>query len=509
MYQFIVFPLSILGIIYNLLIWPRLKARNTPFGVYSTLLPIGLSLLLLSMADGGLSSKYFVMWFSLVILSGMLSTKMTLLSSAITAGFYLAALLATLLTGSSYFGSWENWFFSLVVIGISFLIGRQIDRLLKTLNVAESLVNQLDSAQLKEQLMMSAIADAVVGVDINKKIVLFNKAAEELTGWDAKSALGVYYNSIFQLKDQKDILLTEQNDLFNLVFASQKPTTSNDYYMLSRNSEKISFSIAIAPSFDSSGQIGGAIAVFHDISDQKKLARERNEFISTASHEMRTPVAAIEGYLSMASNPHLATIDDRAKNFINKAHDSSLHLGKLFADLLSVTKIEDNRIEQGRQVFNLTELIMQIATEMEIIAAKKNLQLITHVGAQNSSSRLIVAPTFQVKANPERLREVVTNLIDNAIKYTKEGSVQITLAGDRSAVTVSVSDTGMGISAEDQKHLFQKFYRINNSRTREIGGTGLGLYIARNLIELYGGRIWVESEPGRGSTFKFSLPIVK
>lgn len=509
MYQFVVFPLSILGIIYNILIWPRLKNRDTPFGVYSTMISLSASLFFLTLADGGLSSKYFVMWFAVVILAGMLSSGMTVVSTIVTVIFFVAAAITSLLTHSSYLGVWENWFFAGVVIALSFLISRQIDRLLKTIHVAESLVNQLDSVQLKEQLMMSAIADAVVGIDINKCVVLFNRAAEELTNWDAKSALGVYYNSIFQLKDSDDHLVTEQNDIFNQVFIDKKPKLINDYYMIDRNSNKIIFSVAIAPSFDAQRNISGAIAVFHDISEQKKLARERNEFISTASHEMRTPVAAIEGYLSMATNSHLATIDDRARAFINKAHDSSLHLGKLFADLLSVTKIEDKHLQEHREVFNLTELVMQITSEMDIIAQKKSLRLLTHLGAQSGRNQTVVAPTYEIVGDPERLREVISNLIDNAIKYTKEGTIDVTLSGDRNQVTVTIADTGMGISAEDQKHLFQKFYRANNSHTREIGGTGLGLYIARNLIELYGGRIWVESEIGKGSVFKFSLPIAK
>jgi signal transduction histidine kinase len=252
--------------------------------------------------------------------------------------------------------------------------------------------------------------------------------------------------------------------------------------------------------------VSGAIAIFHDISEQKALQRERNEFVSTASHEMRTPVAAIEGYLAMATNPNLATVDERAKGFLTKAHDSALHLGKLFQDLLSVTKIEDKRLQEKRSVFNLSDLVLQISSEMEMVAKKKGLKLFTHIGGAGMNNQMVVAPTYPVKADSERLREVITNLIDNAIKYTNQGSIDVSLDGNKSQVTVKVHDTGMGIPAEEQKHLFEKFYRVNNSATREQGGTGLGLYIARSLIEMYGGKIWVESEVGKGSTFAFTIP---
>lgn len=278
--------------------------------------------------------------------------------------------------------------------------------------------------------------------------------------------------------------------------------------MLNKNNQKISFSITIAPSLDSKGQTSGAIAIFHDISDQKAVARERNEFISTASHEMRTPVAAIEGYLSMAMNPTLATIDERAKTFIGKAHDASLHLGKLFRDLLSVTKIEDNRMIINRRRFNITELMNQVVGEMEMIAKNKSIKILTHFDSGGLGRQLVVAPSYEVNADPDRIREVISNLIDNAIKYSKESTtIDVSLKADKKFITFSVTDMGIGITPEDQKHLFQKFYRVNNSFTRDVGGTGLGLYIARNLIEQFGGKIWVNSQEGKGSTFSFTLPL--
>jgi signal transduction histidine kinase len=176
---------------------------------------------------------------------------------------------------------------------------------------------------------------------------------------------------------------------------------------------------------------------------------------------------------------------------------------------LSVTKIEDKRLQEKRSVFNLSDLVLQISSEMEVVAKKKGLKLFTHIGGAGMTNQMVVAPTYPVKADSERLREVITNLIDNAIKYTNQGSIDVSLDGNKSQVTVKIHDTGMGIPAEEQKHLFEKFYRVNNTATREQGGTGLGLYIARSLIEMYGGKIWVESEVGKGSTFAFSLPIAK
>jgi signal transduction histidine kinase len=118
----------------------------------------------------------------------------------------------------------------------------------------------------------------------------------------------------------------------------------------------------------------------------------------------------------------------------------------------------------------------------------------------------VVKPLYYVYADPERLREVITNLFDNAIKYTDQGKVSVGLTGDTGVVQLYIHDTGPGIPPDDIPHLFQKFYRVDNSATRVIGGTGLGLFICRKIVELYGGRIWVESELGKGSTFYINLP---
>lgn len=505
-----VIALSLIGLGYNLLIWPRLKNRDRTLIVWSLFVTTGISLVILTFANSSSSplNKVFIFWVSLII-GGLSSKKIYYSIIGLSAASFMALIGWGFYTQKNYIGGTDIWIYYSVAVVLSLIINQQVERYRRSIEIANKLVSQLDTAEVKEQLMMSAIADAVVGVDGKLSIVLFNQAAEGLTGWDLKSALGMNYNSIFKLKDSQDKDITQLTDPFAIALREGKHVTKNDLYMLNKNNQKVSLSISIAPTYDIRQKIDGAIAVFHDISEQKSVQRERNEFVSTASHEMRTPVAAIEGYLSMAINPNLATVDDRAKNFISKAHNSALHLGKLFQDLLSVTKIEDKRLVDNRQVFNLSELVTQIATEMDIIAKRKNIALHTHIGSDDLKGQVVLAPIFQVSADPDRLREVITNLIDNAIKYTREGSVDIYLSSTRNSVTVSVADTGAGIAAADQKHLFQKFYRVNNSMTREVGGTGLGLYIARSLIEMYGGRIWVESEVGKGSKFNFTLPLVR
>lgn len=496
-----------IGLGYNAFAWKGWHNKRPQLALQIAVLPPIISIQIAAAATGGISSEWYYLWLIAIVCSGIAGTVGAYVAAFLTTTFWLYSWLFTT-NGVSLEENFFKLIATLIGLGAAFFIGRGVNRMIKTMRVAEGLTRQLDGAEMRTQLMMSSIADVVVAVDTDRKVIIFNEAAQAATGWDQNSAMGVDYNLIFKLKDQNDAELTDATDPFLQVLKTGQAQSTDKFYMLNKNNQKISFSITIAPSLDSKGQTSGAIAIFHDISDQKAVARERNEFISTASHEMRTPVAAIEGYLSMAMNPTLATIDERAKTFIGKAHDASLHLGKLFRDLLSVTKIEDNRMIINRRRFNITELMNQVVGEMEMIAKNKGIKILTHFDSGGLGRQLVVAPSYEVNADPDRIREVISNLIDNAIKYSKESTtIDVSLKADKKFITFSVTDMGIGITPEDQKHLFQKFYRVNNSFTRDVGGTGLGLYIARNLIEQFGGKIWVDSQEGKGSTFSFTLPL--
>ena len=200
--------------------------------------------------------------------------------------------------------------------------------------------------------------------------------------------------------------------------------------------------------------------MFRDISKERAEEREQAEFISTASHEMRTPVASIEGYLGLALNPATAQIDDKARDFITKAHASAQHLGRLFQDLLDISRAEDGRLKDEPKLFNVTDFVADIFEGLAHKAAEKNLlySFRPHALAKDSADQHL-QPIYYAFVDPDHFREITANLIENAIKYTKEGEVVVDVTGDSSKVVVSVMDSGLGIPAEDVPHLFQKFYR--------------------------------------------------
>lgn len=501
-------PIALAGLCYDFFLFNRVSGRLPYMSSYIAISFVMLQYFVVISVTGGFTSPYYGAWLLILTMSCVLGIRAWFINIFLAAsGFLLSVGILSMQNGHFEFNVIS---LGLNVVAILFgaFIAVAFEQFKQATSYASRISNQIDSTQFSEKLML-AIADPVVGIDNERKIVLMNIAAEDMFGWDLKSATGVYYLNVMKLRDGTGNEITNANDPFLQVFEQKNQLTTDAYSVVDKQNNKIAVSMSIAPTVDVNNEISGAIAVLHDISDQKALQRERNEFVSTASHEMRTPVAAIEGYISMATNPNLATIDERGKNFLDKAHNSAVHLGKLFQDLLSVTKIEDQRLQDHREIFNLSDVVSQISSEMEMVASRKGLKLYTHIGKSANLNEAVVAPMYMVNADSGRIREVITNLVDNAIKYTPKGSVEMELTGDKNNVTLRVRDTGMGIAPDDLRHMFEKFYRVNNSLTRDIGGTGLGLYIARSLVEMYGGKMFVESKLGEGSTFGFSLPLAK
>lgn len=365
------------------------------------------------------------------------------------------------------------------------------------------LASELNQVANKSEVVINAIADGVIAVSSKGIIQLINPAAQQIIGWGKQDALALDYKSVLKLLDKNGAELTAANDPIAEALATNKQLTTNTLSLLTNSEKKLLVSINVSPV----GQLGaGAIIVFRDITKEKSEEREQAEFISTASHEMRTPVAAIEGYLGLALNPATATIDEKARDFINKAHESAQHLGRLFQDLLDVSKADDGRLSNNPKVVDVVAFTNDIIQGLKPRADQKGLRTLFKPLPDDSMNERRLSPVYYTNVDNDHLREVIGNLIENAIKYTLKGDVVIDVTGDNDHVTISVADSGIGIPKEDQAHLFQKFYRVDNSETREIGGTGLGLYLCRRLTETMNGRLWVESEYKKGSTFYVELP---
>ena len=385
----------------------------------------------------------------------------------------------------------------------------------------KSEVNQLSGAlknkEIQAEIIIQSIGEGIIATDMSGHVVLMNKAASNLTEWTVEEATGIDARRVLSIiKDEKTMeQMSDEEHPFSSVLSTRKAIVKT-YPIISRNKQHYFVSITISPVINpKNDELIGIVAAFRDVSKERKEEQKSAEFISTASHEMRTPVAAIEGYLALALNPNVSKIDTHAKDYLEKAHSSTQHLGQLFQDLLTSAKAEDGRLQNHPMVTEMGGFLEQLTEDMRFSAEKKGLsvEFVTGTTAKNtgdssatSAVGKTVAPLFYSNVDPDRLREVITNLFDNAVKYTEQGKITIGITGNDDVVQMHIADTGPGIAKEDLPHLFQKFYRVDNSATRSIGGTGLGLFICKAIIDLYNGAIWADSEINKGSTFYINLP---
>ena len=352
--------------------------------------------------------------------------------------------------------------------------------------------------------ILDAVDDGVLAVDSKGNILAINPAAEQITGWNGSDAAGLVFNSVLKITNNEGGEMIEISNPVNRVLQTGENFTTRDLFIKTQSGKIVPIFLAVN-SID--GQNSGVVVVFRDISKELKENREQAEFISTASHEMRTPVASIEGYIGLALNPATATIDARAKSYLQKAHENTKHLGQLFQDLLDITKAEDGRLKNEPVVLDAIEFSRNIWEGLKPKAEAKGLNYIFEPDNHKTGEKTLT-PVFFIHADRDHLHEILNNLFENAIKYTPSGMVSVNVAGDNNNVQISVKDSGIGIPAEDIPHLFQKFYRVDNSETREINGTGLGLFLSRKLTESIGGFLDVESEYKKGSTFTVKLPRI-
>ncbi len=229
----------------------------------------------------------------------------------------------------------------------------------------------------------------------------------------------------------------------------------------------------------------------------KEVDVMKDNLVSMASHELRSPLTAIKGYLELLDDKHL-TLDEEAKKYFANISYAVNRLNTLVSDMLEVSRLEGNRVPLHIVNFDVSSLIVQSTEELRSQAIQKGLELM-----------VLDLANAEVEADEDRVQEILVNLIGNAIKYTPQGSVTVSTSVKEKEYLITVADTGLGISAEDQKKLFQKFSRIQNTQTKSITGTGLGLWITLELAEKMGGTISVESIEGVGSHFTLHLPLAK
>jgi signal transduction histidine kinase len=244
---------------------------------------------------------------------------------------------------------------------------------------------------------------------------------------------------------------------------------------------------------------GGTVYAFRDITEAHRLEELKAEFVATASHELRTPLAAVYGAAQTLRRHDFALDEAGRERFVSMIVEEADRLGRIVNEILLANQLDAGHVGLETEPFDPGDLLERVAEAMR-----------SHMSQAIRLDVVVPGPSPQVAADHDKVRQVLVNLVDNAVKYSPDGgSVQLGLEPTDGRVRFYVRDEGLGIPADEQKRIFEKFYRLDPDMTRGIGGTGLGLYICSELVRRMGGRIWVESTQNEGSTFSFELPSVE
>lgn len=365
------------------------------------------------------------------------------------------------------------------------------DKLSKTIQNLENDRAIAISEKNKFDEILSSIIDGIIALDFNKNIMFLNKASEELTGFRETEVLGRPIDQIIHL-------FSEQEEIPPRAYCQESFNQTAKLVGKDGRQVKISLNtVQVGPAVQSNLN---CILIIHDLSKEEELEQMKLDFVSMASHELKTPLTSIVGYLSVFLEENKGKIPAENLDLLNKAFVAAKQLQTLIQNLLNVNKIEKEQLSVSSQPIDYLPVLTKAVEDLRSQATQKNIVLSIAVPTE---------PLPKVLADPIRISEVITNLVSNAINYTNpNGKIEVSMKVSPNEVTTTISDNGVGIPQEAIPHLFSKFFRVSNELQQANKGTGLGLYISKSIIEKLHGKIWVQSEIGKGSRFSFTLPAV-
>lgn len=383
-----------------------------------------------------------------------------------------------------------------IILLIIVLIGLVIFTRFKSLNLLIKNLKQtrdelsgklenLNTEKIRIAAALSNMAEGVVAIDSKNKITFANPAAEKF--------FKVLEPDIIGKSPLSGIGNIEIAELFKQ--AAERKAPINKEIKIYIPADMI-FAVQANPIFDEKNNYDGAVCVMHDVTELKRLENYRGDFIANVSHELKTPLTAIR---SLVETLISGAINDQAHNrsFLEKIEKHSINLSKLIDDILQISRLEEEDNSGAFKKFNLKNTISQAVEGIVEKAEKKQISL----------TPIQVTEEIFLSGIEDLIYRAVLNLLENAVNYTeKNGKISISYCKNQNQIEVSVADSGIGIAPEHLARIFERFYRIDSSRSRDAGGTGLGLSIVKHILNLHNGRVEVKSEEGKGSTFTLIFP---
>jgi PAS domain S-box-containing protein len=373
------------------------------------------------------------------------------------------------------------------------VINEELDQrvIQRTRDLADALSREHADAN-QRQAILTSIADGVIAFNPQGEAELANPASAAMLGFDLEEVAGQTAERVLQGVRSDDL-----GTILAIIHGDGPPHATLKVEWAA-GVKTLSVSLANVVSSSGDRQSAGTVAVFRDITREAELDRMKSDFVSMVSHELRTPMTAIKGYVDLISAGTAGAVTETQNHFLEIIRSNVGRLANLVSDTLDLSRIEAGKIQLKLMPVSLVALVRQVVEtlQQEFVSRSLKLQLeLPH-------------DLPMVYGDPDRLVQILTNLMSNAYKYTPAGTVTIRAHRTGDTVQVDVRDTGLGINPENQARLFTRFYRVRTPETDSIAGTGLGLSIVKSLVELHGGKIWLDSQMGKGSTFSFTVPCV-
>jgi two-component system sensor histidine kinase VicK len=380
---------------------------------------------------------------------------------------------------------------------------RNRDKDLSTINEElETEKNTIISEKNKLQLVIGAITDAVIVLNSSKEIIIFNKAAQDLTGMTEATALNHKINEVLRFINNKEELSPDEYCKTDTTKTDEITRKFENMKMLSPDTKVMFVNLIVGRIKDYAQHEIGYILTIHDVTREQQLEDMKLDFVSMAAHELRTPITSIRGYASMLDEELNESQIQQKTEWLPLLQRISLSAEQLLAlveNLLNVTKIERGVLSLACKNEPWGNLIKEVVDTLKERATAKEITI----------EILPVEPQLTAYVDKLRISEVVTNLVSNAINYTQQGGhiiVGAKVASDKDWIETFVQDNGKGIPKAAQTHLFEKFFRVSGPLEQGSKGNGLGLYISKSIVEMHGGKIWVDSDAGKGAKFTFTTP---
>ncbi|MBJ7657094.1 cell wall metabolism sensor histidine kinase WalK [Weissella confusa] len=369
----------------------------------------------------------------------------------------------------------------------------EIGRLAENVNALavriEETANSTEFERRRLDSVLEHMTDGVIATDRRGSINIINTAALQMTGMeDSNVALGQPILEVLQIADRYNLreLLDNQDELLLDFSNEERQLIIRAYFSLIQRA---------------SGFISGLVIVLHDVTEQQRIEEECRQFVSNVSHELRTPLTSVKSYVDALQE---GAIEDPevAKSFLAVAQDETTRMIHMINDLLELSRMDSGTMKLETEYVNVGELFNYILNRFDMIIANDD-----KPEKYYTIKREITNSQIWVELDTSKFTQVVDNIMNNAIKYSPDGGVITARMIDRKTeVVLSITDQGLGIPKKDLGHIFDRFFRVDKARSRAQGGTGLGLAISKEIIERFGGKIWVDSSEGKGSTFSISLP---